>query len=558
MKDSRLYNLLTFNCAKQKRDTAISGSNLLKADLLNVCRVGCLCVVLLLMGCGGNDKSGKPSAQVSEAREYRDKAWVCDSLWQMRLAEMYYRKAYETMKDDPSQDWWLFGDAGYRYACLLFQRGDMEGAVSTVSDLLATGINPYERAALLGLMGDCQMELKQVDAAKQSYQDAYRLSIEMAGGERTGNFYAMLRCLGSFDSFMESGDYEEAAVWLARAEEEFKVYGQRQDRDPKLQEEYRGHFEVNRARLLLATGLAAEANAVYDAMPASRIFNPLGMENAAAFLMAAGRYAEAAEMYARLDTTYAAIDSARVTFDKINGSISPRYEALRRAGRTDDALAMADIMSAGIDTALARQKRDDAAELAVIYQTHEKELALEESRSQTTIFRILAIAALLLLLLTAYILWRVRRDNCQLAEKNRSLYRQIQEREQSEAEERQQMEERPAGTLSQNQQLYNRLCTIMEDPDVYTDPDANHETLARLLGTNRTYLADALHECAHTTPADFINRYRIRYAAQLLATTDDPVSLVAELCGIPNRSTFSRLFRDRYSMTPTEYRKAAK
>ena len=512
---------------------------------------------MALAGCVGRGGE-KPSEAVLEAREYRDKAWVCDSLWQMRLAEMYYRKAYETMKDDPSQDWWLFGDAGYRYACLLFQRGDMEGTVATVSDLLATGINPYERAALLGLMGDCQMELKQVDAAKQSYQDAYRLSIEMAGGERTGNFYAMLRCLGSFDSFMESGDYEEAAVWLARAEEEFKVYGQRQDRDPKLQEEYRGHFEVNRARLLLATGLAAEANAVYDAMPASRIFNPLGMENAAAFLMAAGRYAEAAEMYARLDTTYAAIDSARVTFDKINNCIAPRYEALRRAGRTTDAFAMADIMSAGIDTALARQKRDDAAELAVIYQTHEKELALGEAQSQSRLRLVLLIASVLVILLILWLLGRTHKYNRQLTEKNRSLYRQIQEREQSEAEERQQMEERPAETLSQSQQLYNRLCTIMENPAVFTAPDANHETLARLLGTNRTYLADALHECADTTPADFLNRYRIRYAANLLATTDDPVSLVAEQCGIPNRSTFSRLFRDHYSMTPTEYRKAAK
>lgn len=519
--------------------------------LLSIC-------FLVLVGCTGNNKSDESSALVSEAREYRDKAWECDSLWQMRLAEMYYRKAYETLKDDPSQDWWLFGDAGYRYACLLFQRGDMEGAVATISDLLATGINPYERGALLGLMGDCQMGLKQTDAAKQSYLNAYIMSIEMAGGERTGNLYVMQQCLGCFYSFLESGDYDEAAGWLVRAEEEFKVYEQNQDRDPKLQEEYRGHFAVNHARLLLATGHAAEANAVYDAMPASRIFNPLGMENAAGFLMATGRYNEAAEMYARLDTTYASIDSARITFDKINNCIAPRYEALRRAGRVTEALDMADIMSTGIDSALTWQKHDDAAELSIIYQTHEKELALEESNAKATIYKILSAVALVILLMTGYILGRVHRDNRQLAEKNSILYRQIQEREQAERNEQERQKTQASEALTHNRQLYNRLCTIMEDSDVYTDPEANHETLARLLGTNRTYLADALHECANTTPADFINRYRIRHAAHLLTTTTDPVALVAEQCGITNRSTFARLFRDRYSMTPTEYRKASR
>jgi AraC family cel operon transcriptional repressor len=69
---------------------------------------------------------------------------------------------------------------------------------------------------------------------------------------------------------------------------------------------------------------------------------------------------------------------------------------------------------------------------------------------------------------------------------------------------------------------------------------------------------DALRECAGLTPADFINRHRIRHAALLLTTTDEPVGLIVEGCGITNRSTFARLFREQYSMSPTEYRRAAK
>lgn len=81
--------------------------------------------------------------------------------------------------------------------------------------------------------------------------------------------------------------------------------------------------------------------------------------------------------------------------------------------------------------------------------------------------------------------------------------------------------------------------------------------MARLLGTNHQYVYAALRECADTTPADFLNLYRIRHAAKLLSTTDYPVGAIIEMSGIASRSTFNRLFRGHYSMSPSEFRKAA-
>ena len=83
-----------------------------------------------------------------------------------------------------------------------------------------------------------------------------------------------------------------------------------------------------------------------------------------------------------------------------------------------------------------------------------------------------------------------------------------------------------------------------------TDPD----TLAGLAGTNRTYIYDALRECAGVTPTDFINGYRLRYAAHLLASTTDAVTIIAELSGF-SRSSFFRVFSDAYGMSPSEYRR---
>ena len=533
-------------------------------------RILIICALLSLVGCKGSPKNDQWPEWVVQADKDYKQAVDYDGQWQVRLAEMYYRKAYEALKkanedglfppaDDQSYSWFLYGDAGYRYAVMRYRRGDTEGAIALMSDILTHDIRDVERSSILQLMGECQLLLKQHDAARASYAKAFEARNRWhQDGQIDGPFNMMVMCFAIYNSFMEFGEYDEAAQWLGRMEKELSVYEQRADASPRIIEEYRGYVAMNRARLLLATGHTREANAVYDAIPASRIFTPLGITWAAIWLSEAGRYGESADMYARLDTTYASASNVTMTFDKINECLAPRYLADLKAGRTQEALAIGADMAGAIDSALAWQKHNDAAELSVIYQTHEKELALEESRTKSTIYLIIAVGALLLFLLTGYILWRVRRDNRLLTEKNQVLYEQIQQREQAETEERERQQAQPVEALSQSQQLYRRLCELMEDPAVYTDAECNHETLAQLLGTNRTYLYDALRECADTTPADFINRYRIRHAALLLATTDDSVALVAELCGITNRSTFARLFRDHYSMSPTEYRHAAK
>ena len=533
-------------------------------------RILIICALMAFVGCTGSPKTDQRPEWLMQADEDYKLAQDYDGQWQVRLAEMYYRKAYEALKkanedglfppaDDQSYSWFLYGDAGYRYAVMLYRRGDTEGTIALLSDILTYDIRDVERSSIFQLMGECQLLLNQHDAARESYAKAFEARSRWhQDGKDDCPINMMVTCFAIYNSFMEFGEYEEAAQWLERMEKELSVYEQRSDASPRIIEEYRGYVAMNRARLLLATGHAHEANAVYDAIPASRIFTPLGITWAAIWLSDAGRYGESADMYARLDTTYASASNVTMTFDKISECLAPRYMADMKAGRTQEALAIGADMAAAIDSALAWQKRNDAAELSVIYQTHEKELALEESRTKSTIYLIIAIGALLLLLLVGYILWRVRRYNRLLTEKNHVLYEQIRQREQAEVEEHERQQAQPTETLSQNQLLYRRLCELMEDPAVYTDAECNHETLAQLLGTNRTYLYDALRECADTTPADFINRYRIRHAALLLATTDDPVALVAELCGITNRSTFARLFRDHYSMSPTEYRHAAK
>ena len=51
--------------------------------------------------------------------------------------------------------------------------------------------------------------------------------------------------------------------------------------------------------------------------------------------------------------------------------------------------------------------------------------------------------------------------------------------------------------------------------------------------------------------------YRLKLAAKQLSGTDYRIIDVTENCGFHNHSYFTRAFREKYQMTPTEYRRVS-
>ena len=474
-----------------------------------------------------------------------------DQGWQMKIAEHLYKKAYEGYASDPSQDWYTYTDAGYRWACLRFGRGDTEGALSVITDLLhqAEGNEAFPKRveyALLMLMADAQLQLQHYDEAKLTGQKAYEAVQQNADNNSRKGWEMAWACMNISDIHHTTGDIEGAQAWLDRCAQGLALAEQEQD-DSLLIEEWKGHVALVRALYLQESGHAADAAATFAAIPQSRLMEPKGYTEAAEYLMATGRYNEAAYWYEQLGSTYLVTDGAKMTFDNIATRLSPRYSVYRKIGRNADALVLADSISAAIDSALVWQKQNDAAELAVIYQTHEKELALNEAKVETRIHRVLLIAALLVILLIGYLFWRARQYNKVLLEKNRRLLADIEQREQEQQQAIEQLKAESEENLTANQQLFRRICDLMDGPDhIFTDTDLDRNRLAQLLGTNEHYVTDAISTCTEGKSVNgFLNEYRLRYAARLLATTTDAVTVIAELSGF-SRSSFFRVFSDAY------------
>jgi AraC-like DNA-binding protein len=156
-------------------------------------------------------------------------------------------------------------------------------------------------------------------------------------------------------------------------------------------------------------------------------------------------------------------------------------------------------------------------------------------------------------------LWRIIVNRRRLSERDHDLYATIQQMLEKQKDAELALEETPETALSNTQQLYQRIVKLMKEQKPYTDSNMNRDSLAQMLGTNYNLLADAIRECANgQSIGDFIEDWRLRYAAQLLAETNHSIGLVMEMSGFVSRSHFNTIFRQRFKMTPSEYRKATR
>jgi AraC-like DNA-binding protein len=80
------------------------------------------------------------------------------------------------------------------------------------------------------------------------------------------------------------------------------------------------------------------------------------------------------------------------------------------------------------------------------------------------------------------------------------------------------------------------------------------EGLAELTGMSRSVFADRFAEAFGMSAMEFLRQVRLGRAARLLATTDIPVKKIAHAVGYESRSYFSRAFRTRYNIDPSDYR----
>lgn len=166
---------------------------------------------------------------------------------------------------------------------------------------------------------------------------------------------------------------------------------------------------------------------------------------------------------------------------------------------------------------------------------------LQQKTAEVHTLHIMLASALVIIILLCMLLWRNIRIIRTLKKKNRVVINSI----------------KPPSPDDTNKQLFERLESIVISRKLYLDRSLSRDDFAKLIGVDKNRFGQILKEQAHTNITGYLNNLRLEDAVKMLIENpESTISEITEACALPNTSTFYRLFKEKFRMTPIEFRDA--
>lgn len=109
---------------------------------------------------------------------------------------------------------------------------------------------------------------------------------------------------------------------------------------------------------------------------------------------------------------------------------------------------------------------------------------------------------------------------------------------------------------SRDRDFLNRLTSIIHSH--LADKDLNADFIADKMCMSRTQLNRKIRSIADYTATSYILQIRMEKAKRLLASTEQAIGDIATTCGFEDTSYFTRVFKQMFNVTPSQYRKTPK
>jgi two-component system, response regulator YesN len=87
-----------------------------------------------------------------------------------------------------------------------------------------------------------------------------------------------------------------------------------------------------------------------------------------------------------------------------------------------------------------------------------------------------------------------------------------------------------------------------------TDEEVSVEAVTRELGYTRQYISGRFHRLTGRLLSHFLKEKRLEKAARLLKNGNARVSHISRRCGFDSENYFRQQFRQRYGMSPRQFR----
>ena len=343
---------------------------------------------------------------------YRGSACLC--IDQNDKAKTYFRRVTASTDLSP-HDVWLYQNAGVQLAKLLYGETNFEGALREAMPVLAYidsigfGLN-FAKTELPTVIGCCQLNLGQPVQAKDHFERTYQTLRQWLATDSTGRAVLTTAevCEWITDEYLAAHLYQEAKVWSERTDAVIPAFIRAfRHRDPETVDNACAGVAILRVLADQGIGHEVEARQTYDSLRATPWGSTAyGKIRSADYLMAARRYAEAADCYAALDSY---LSGDEYTLEQVKTGFIPKLRANLYAGRKDSALYVARQITEFYDSALTRYKRSEAAELATVYDTQGKERKIAEQQADLLRQRLWGIAGALVLIVFFFLAYDLHR-----------------------------------------------------------------------------------------------------------------------------------------------------
>lgn len=104
--------------------------------------------------------------------------------------------------------------------------------------------------------------------------------------------------------------------------------------------------------------------------------------------------------------------------------------------------------------------------------------------------------------------------------------------------------------------LMERIDYVMMNENLFLQPDLSLTVLCEKVGTNRTYASKAIKDTKGCNFPDYVNRFRLDYAIDLMKQTPKEkiiIQNIAMQCGFGSIQSFYRYFKLFFNETPTQW-----
>ena len=250
-------------------------------------------------------------------------------------------------------------------------------------------------------IGMCQLRLGYSKEAAETFEEVRQGALQLAQSyPQSPDCQASCILISSniINYYMNQKKFDLVEPWLDMMETALERYAAT-NAPTETYSDHLATLNCDKAIMWSMTGHHEEAEAAYQSFLSSNYAHKLRGVYDQAF------YLETTEQWEKLLSIALRIDSAEIaaevppTLDYLIASPSTLFKAMVKTGRKEEALQKAEHIVQMLDSVKAYQHRSDAEELAVIYETEQKEQEIAAQRASLNSQRMQAIVVVVLLLL---------------------------------------------------------------------------------------------------------------------------------------------------------------